>query len=457
MTTQTYIIVGAGLSGLAAGIRLSQYGAKVHIFESHGIPGGLNGYYDRPNKTFDTGLHALTNISKPGERTAPLNILLRQLRLRRDDLDIRPQKQSSVQFPDCTLTFNNDIQSLFDAVAQHFPEEIDAFVRFTAWMSEYDPFITDRTFLPTLSVLEQWFKSRLLRDMICCPVMYYGNPDERDMDFRQFCIIFRSMFLEGMGRPGNGMKPVIQLLQKRLEENGAMLHLHCPVAKILHDGKRAVGVVVADGHEYRGDHVLSCAGGPETGRLLETPVSGLSDLKPGTMSYLETLYELKCRPSELGIVDGITFKHLQPTFDYVPATDIVSMDSFVVCTPSNFSGIESREVRITALANHAAWNALSSDDYKGAKRRVLDEVKVLADSWHPGFADAVGECEMYTPKTFTRYTKRINGAIYGMPQKYWDGRTPLDNVWLCGADQGYLGIVGAMLSGVTIANVLLRS
>ncbi|RWX44456.1 hypothetical protein H206_01706 [Candidatus Electrothrix aarhusensis] len=32
------------------------------------------------------------------------------------------------------------------------------------------------------------------------------------------------------------------------------------------------------------------------------------------------------------------------------------------------------------------------------------------------------------------------------------GRTPWSNLFIAGTDQGYLGIVGAMLSGVTIVN-----
>jgi hypothetical protein len=33
-----------------------------------------------------------------------------------------------------------------------------------------------------------------------------------------------------------------------------------------------------------------------------------------------------------------------------------------------------------------------------------------------------------------------------------DGRTHLDNVFLCGADQGLIGIIGAIMSGISIAN-----
>jgi hypothetical protein len=37
------------------------------------------------------------------------------------------------------------------------------------------------------------------------------------------------------------------------------------------------------------------------------------------------------------------------------------------------------------------------------------------------------------------------------------GQTHLENLFLCGTDQGYLGIIGSMLSGITIANLhLLR-
>jgi hypothetical protein len=51
-----------------------------------------------------------------------------------------------------------------------------------------------------------------------------------------------------------------------------------------------------------------------------------------------------------------------------------------------------------------------------------------------------------------KFTGHIQGAIYGAPDKVSDGRTALSNVFLCGTDQGLLGIVGAMLSGISIAN-----
>ena len=60
--------------------------------------------------------------------------------------------------------------------------------------------------------------------------------------------------------------------------------------------------------------------------------------------------------------------------------------------------------------------------------------------------------DMFTPRTIEKFTSHIGGAVYGAPNKAKHGRTELSNVFLAGTDQGFLGIVGAMLSGISIAN-----
>ena len=52
------IIIGAGMSGLAAGIRLAHFGQKVCILERHSAIGGLNSFYRQRGRTYDVGLHA---------------------------------------------------------------------------------------------------------------------------------------------------------------------------------------------------------------------------------------------------------------------------------------------------------------------------------------------------------------------------------------------------------------
>ena len=61
--------------------------------------------------------------------------------------------------------------------------------------------------------------------------------------------------------------------------------------------------------------------------------------------------------------------------------------------------------------------------------------------------------DMFTPRTVHKFTGHINGAIYGCPDKVKDGRTHLDNLFIAGTDQGFLGIIGAMLSGISMTNL----
>ena len=63
------VIIGAGMSGLAAGIRLAMFDRRVCILERHYAIGGLNSYYRLDGRNFDVGLHALTNFSPARRQT----------------------------------------------------------------------------------------------------------------------------------------------------------------------------------------------------------------------------------------------------------------------------------------------------------------------------------------------------------------------------------------------------
>ncbi|MEC8432289.1 MAG: NAD(P)-binding protein, partial [Planctomycetota bacterium] len=85
------IIIGAGMSGLAAGIRLAYYDQKVCILERHTTIGGLNSFYRLNGRDYDVGLHAVTNFTPKGTKKGPLARLLRQLRFKWDDFSLSEQ------------------------------------------------------------------------------------------------------------------------------------------------------------------------------------------------------------------------------------------------------------------------------------------------------------------------------------------------------------------------------
>ena len=134
------IIIGAGMSGLAAGIRLAHFDHRVCILERHTAVGGLNSYYRRGGRDFDVGLHAVTNYAPKGTKRGPLARMLRQLRLTWDDLELSPQVGSTVVFPGVSLHFTNDFERFESEVSRHFPRQKDGFQRLVAELAHYEQF-----------------------------------------------------------------------------------------------------------------------------------------------------------------------------------------------------------------------------------------------------------------------------------------------------------------------------
>jgi len=129
VTNERYdaVVIGAGMSGLAAGIRLAQFDKRVVVLDRHSLWGGLNSFYKRGGRRYDTGLHALTNWVPATEKSTPLPKLLRQLRIPREELQLAEQSHSIVKVGAVSLEFGNGIGRLEASVAQAFPREIDGF------------------------------------------------------------------------------------------------------------------------------------------------------------------------------------------------------------------------------------------------------------------------------------------------------------------------------------------
>ena len=71
--------------------------------------------------------------------------------------------------------------------------------------------------------------------MLLCPLMYYGSARENDMDLMQFCIMFRSIFMEGLSRPFAGVRLILKKLVRKFRELGGELRLRAGVSRMAVD------------------------------------------------------------------------------------------------------------------------------------------------------------------------------------------------------------------------------
>ncbi len=454
------LIIGAGLSGLAAGIRLAYYEKSVCVLERHTTIGGLNSFYRLRDRNYDVGLHAVTNYAAPGTRTGPLSKLLRQLRLKWEDFALCPQWGSKVVFPGKSLEFTNDFSVLVDQVAQQFPQQADRFRELVRQIEEFNEHDLEHRELSARSVLNDCLTDPLLTEMLLCPLMFYGSATAHDMDFTQFVIMFKSIYQEGFGRPYDGVRQIMKQLVRKYKSLGGELRLRAGVRSIVGDGKRATGVVLDDGTLIEADQIISSAGLVETMRLCdhqpEAAAPSSDDLRPGEITFVETIATLNRQPADLGHRSTIVFYSDIPDFRYENPDEPCDLRSGIICSPNNFEYDEPLAegmMRITALANKDYWMNLPEERYLSEKATWYDKLTEAAVRHVPDFRPAVVETDTFTPRTIRKFTGHVNGCVYGAPKKRWNGRTHLDNLILCGTDQGYLGIIGSMLSGITMANL----
>ncbi|NTW88736.1 MAG: hypothetical protein HGB26_06355 [Desulfobulbaceae bacterium] len=260
-----------------------------------------------------------------------------------------------------------------------------------------------------------------------------------------------------MFRPQGTIKDLIDRLLSHYLEMGGSLKKNCGVKKILFRQDRAVGVELDNGEVLECDYILSTIGHEETLRLI--PGTGVSQSHQfDRLGFVETMYQVQQHtPTSLPANKTIIFFNDGKKFSYKNPSDFVDFSSGVICFPTNFQGIPKKnlkEVRSTHLANYRRWKQIAEipDQYISQKRDTSRRSAKMLEKLIGSFATNIVYEDTFTPVTIERYTAKINGAIYGSPEKVKDGNIGYPNLFLAGTDQGFLGIIGSMLSGVSIVN-----
>ncbi len=447
------IIIGGGLSGIAAGIRAARFDIDTIILEQHTIPGGLNSYYTRQGFLLETGLHAMTNFAERGDKRAPLNRLFRQLKLSRKKFVTHQQFSSKILFPDQSLEFSNDISHLTETIFIAFPHKVDAFLKLILEVDTIDPF-ADVPWQSARKFLHQHLQDSLLEDMLLLPLMVYGNSEEHDMDLGQFTIMFRALFQEGFFRPDGNMKDFLWMLVDHFKELGGKIQFRAKVYEVVRDGEKVSGVILEDGTQINCDTILSTIGTPGTSDLINWPETKVDHI--GQMSFVETISVVPIQEKDnLQAESTIIFYNNHETLKYQRPAGAIDPSWGVICFPGNFHDLPDNDVfqvRVTNSANYKVWHETPETDYEKLKKYCQEQTEETVSKIIGNYTQNRVYDDSFTPLTIERFTAKAEGAVYGSPVKIRNGLTPYENFFIAGTDQGFLGIVGAMLSGVTIVN-----
>lgn len=266
------IVIGGGLGGLSAGIRLAIKGHEVHIFEKRGMLGGRAYRYELNGFKFDGG---------PTVITAPhfIDELFTAAGKKREDyLNLVPLKTYYRFFhPDGRwLDYTGSMDALSREVEKFEPADVAGFKQFSNQVKKIFDFFslfTDAPFksmsdmlkilLPsyrlkghigTYRLVSRYMKNPFLREVFSAhPLLIGGSP----IDTPAFYTLIAQFEREwGLYYSMGGTYQIVEAFETLFRENKGQVHLNSEVKEISFSRNKANGVVLENGEQIPADMVI---------------------------------------------------------------------------------------------------------------------------------------------------------------------------------------------------------
>ena len=280
-------IVGAGMGGLAAAIRLRVEGFEVEVFEKNGQLGGRIGRLREDGFTFDTGptLLLMTDVYR--------DLFAAAGRILREELDLIPLDPNyrvhfgdgdSVRVSSSLPALIPELERLEPGVTPRFYQFMrDACYKYRLGRGEFVERDFDRAgdffgprnlrlLLKTKAInnyyrsVSRYFKTEKLRQVFSFQTMYLGlSPYHAPAVYA--LLPYTELAEDGLWYPRGGMYELIEATSRLARDLGVRIHPDSPVEEITVEGNGARGVRV-NGEEIRADAVLANADLPYVYRSL---------------------------------------------------------------------------------------------------------------------------------------------------------------------------------------------
>ncbi len=484
-------VIGAGIGGLAAAALLADAGLKVRVFDHHVLPGGFCHTYLRKahhdNKPviyrFDAGPHDFSGVWPGGSVTGLLERLGVADRLQWKRINHRYHLAgTSIDVPDDWHDYvrllgekfpgsADGISGLFETIHAIFedmyatgrdrsgipgmPATVDALLAFPKehphafkWMNEpFDKlvsnYVSDPAVIRYLNALSG----------------YLGDGGER-LSCAQMVPIF-GYYFKGGHYPLGGSGHFTDVLVEAIEARGGEVHLKSSVTRILIEGGRASGIVLADGRTVRATAVVSNADLKRTFLELVDPVAIPA-------AFRDQLAKAPPANSAFSVHLGLDF---EPAI--LPATHIdepmgVGLAMMSKLDPSAAPPGHAT-LTLISLVPHAKaqdwfppgpsadwkdWRR--SDEYEARKQKWGDDMIAAVETIIPDLSRHIVYRTDASPVTYARYDWASAGAIYGISR---DGRlkgskSPLPNLVIAGGGNAGAGVEAVLISGAEAAEAL---
>ena len=273
--TENVVIVGAGLAGLSAALRLAGAGRSVTVIERESVPGGRSGLLQKDWYAFDTGPTVLTMPSliedafnSVGEEMKdwldliPLRPLYRAFYHDGSQLDVYPDTKemeaeiAKVIGPEEAIGYRNYV----DFVTKLYKYEINDFID----RNIYSPFglltpnlarlVAIGGFRKLSPKVSQFLKDPRTQKVYSFQAMYAGVSPQQALAI--YAVIAYMDSVNGVFFPRGGMHAVPRALAAAAEKHGVKFKYSTTAATIEKSNGRATAVITTDGERIPCDALI---------------------------------------------------------------------------------------------------------------------------------------------------------------------------------------------------------
>jgi phytoene dehydrogenase-like protein len=433
MKEKKIIIIGAGITGLAAGCYGQMNGFKTSIFELGALPGGLCTTWKRKGFSFDGCVHWLVG-SNPASQ---MNRVWQELGASQGREFVNHEYFIKVISPSGKEMY---LYTNIDRLEQHFlevsPQDsvlIKDIIRDMRKMVKLDMPVGESgnilktikgllPMIPLFFVFRKWsvINMETLAERFKSPDLKYLFKtvfNLPDMPSIGLLLTLAGMNNHDSGYPIGGSLPFSQSIERRYLSIGGEIFYNSRVQKILVENNRAVGIRLQDGKEFRADIIVSAADGHATifemldGKFVNDTITG----------YYKNL------PIFEGVVQ--VSLGINGELKNAPHSSVQNLDKPVMIGGEEQEYISSRifnfdptmapagkTVALTMFkSNYNFWKNIVEDRerYEAEKQRAAITFIDHLEKSYPGITSQIEAVDVATPLTTERYTGNWQGSIEG--------------------------------------------
>lgn len=470
------IVIGSGLSGLTASLKLAKSGKKVALFEKHSIPGGYATNFVRKGKdgnlyTFDVSLHSLSGMN----RGCPTREILENLEIY--DLDIINTKDDIILIRKGErIHIPNDSTKYKESLIERYPkfksgiENLFIYLNNSINSSSHDVSLDG---VPLSECIKKYVNDDNFVEEFCYLWVYIGLPNDRIDASYGMELISRYIF-GGHSYPRGGSGRLSKTFSNHIKNNGGDIFLSSEIVKINTTEDKVISVTTKKGDTFSADEFVFACDPTNLFKLIDSNIQHSYVEKINAMeksiSIVQLYLGLDCHTKNLGIEQSHLFY-----YDDMDSNELyecfksgnIEKCNFIVVAYDQLDPDMNKErsyLNVAILDFDHNWPERGTEEYKSKKEYVTNALLEKLFKVYPKVKDHIQVIELGTPKTMARYTNNSTGSIYGFSQNLKQGglnrssfKTPFENAIVVGAwsfPGG--GFEGAILSGSLGADRLLR-